>query len=286
MSAAPAVVLSRSAFVPLPIGSDVQSVPVLVPVPVGADEPLGPTARRAVALAMIALHVLVLWALLQVRTVREAVGDPTPILIDFIVPPAPPKPQPAPPPPPAPPEPVKPPPEPAPPEPVKKPPPPKPVVTVKPKPAKPKPAFVAPPPPAPEPAPVAQAEPQPRPAPPAPPAPVAEVAPAAPAEPAAPPPPPAPKEMSIRSVSYLTPPVLHYPALSRRLQEQGRVDVRVLVDAQGLPRETQVARSSGYPRLDESALETARATRFKPYMQNGVPLPFWVVMPMIFELRN
>ncbi len=252
-------------------------------------EPLSPAARRAVAFSMIALHALVLWALLQVRTAREAVGEVRPILVDFLIPPAPPKREAAPPPPPAPAEPVQtPPPQPAPPEPVKTPPPPKPMVTVKPEPAKPKPAYVAPPPSAPKPAPVAQAEPQPEPrqALPAPVAPVAENTPAAPAEPAAPPPPSAPKEMSIRSVSYLTPPVLNYPALSRRLQEQGRVDVRVLVDALGFPRETQVARSSGYPRLDESALATARATRFVPYMQNGVPMPFWVVMPMIFELRN
>lgn len=296
MNAAPFVAPPRAGFAAPAPGSASPAVPAppeveaqRVPVSVAAIEPLSPAARRAVAVAMIALHAVVLWALLQMRTVREAVGEVAPIVVDFIVPPAPPKREAAPPPPPAPPEPVQaPPPQPAPPEPVQAPSPPKPVVTVKPKPAKPKPAYVAPPPPAPKPAPAVQAEPQPEPRP-APPAPVAESAPAEPAEPAtpaAPPPPPAPKEMSIRSVSYLTPPVLNYPALSRRLQEQGRVDVRVLVDAQGLPRETQVARSSGYPRLDESALATARATRFVPYMQNGVPMPFWVVMPMIFELRN
>ena len=70
------------------------------------------------------------------------------------------------------------------------------------------------------------------------------------------------------------------------LQEQGRVDVRLLVDARGLPQQAQVARSSGHARLDEAALAAVRATRFKPYTENGMPQPFWVVMPLVFELEN
>jgi protein TonB len=62
--------------------------------------------------------------------------------------------------------------------------------------------------------------------------------------------------------------------------------VRVLVGADGLPQQTQVLQSSGHDRLDEAALRTVRATRFKPYTENGVPQPFWVVMPLVFELEN
>jgi protein TonB len=109
---------------------------------------------------------------------------------------------------------------------------------------------------------------------------------AAAAPPPAPAPNPAPKDISIRAVEYLALPVLSYPTASRRLLEEGRVDVRVLVDARGAPRETVIVRSSGYPRLDEAALATVRATRFKPYTENGVAMPFWVVMPLIFELES
>ena len=110
---------------------------------------------------------------------------------------------------------------------------------------------------------------------------------AAPAPPPPPPPaPPAPRTIAITAVEYLSPPVLGYPPAARRFQEQGQVHVRVLVDARGLPQQMDVIRSSGFARLDEAALATVRATRFKPYTENGTPLPFWVVMPLVFELDN
>lgn len=148
---------------------------------------------------------------------------------------------------------------------------PKPVIVSEPAPTPVTPVFVAPPAPPPQP--------PPEPVPPAPaPEPVAVVA-------AAPPPPPAPRTIAITAVEYLTPPVLNYPLASRRAQEQGQVHVRVLVDARGVPQQMSVIRSSGFARLDESALATVRATRFKPYTENGTPLPFWVVMPLVFELQ-
>ncbi|NML16323.1 energy transducer TonB [Azohydromonas caseinilytica] len=226
----------------------------LPPLPAGHAEPMSPAARRALGAGMLAAHVAVGWALLQLEPVRQAVGEVIPITVDFIAPPAP---VPAPPPPPVPRVQIKPAPT------------PKPVITSAPTPAPQPPVFVAPPaPPAP-----------------APPAPV-EAAPAPPAPPAPPAAPPQPKTISISAVQYLTPPVLNYPPAARRAGESGRVNVRVLVDAQGLPQQMQIARSSGFPRLDEAALATVRATRFKPYMENGQPHAFWVLMPLIFELEE
>ncbi len=91
--------------------------------------------------------------------------------------------------------------------------------------------------------------------------------------------------IAVTSVAYLTPPLLNYPTASQRLQEEGTVQVRVLVDARGTPQQMALARSSGFARLDDAALATVRATRFKPYTENGVALSFWVVMPLIFELE-
>jgi protein TonB len=115
-------------------------------------------------------------------------------------------------------------------------------------------------------------------------------APPAPVAPPAPPAPPAapaqPKTIAISAVQYLTPPVLNYPGAARRAGESGKASVRVLVDLHGLPQQTQLVRSTGFARLDEAALATVRATRFKPYMENGQPLSFWVLMPLEFILEE
>ncbi len=109
--------------------------------------------------------------------------------------------------------------------------------------------------------------------------------PAPPAPAPAPNPAPIPKTIAVTSVEYLTPPQLSYPTASQRLREEGTVQVRVLVDARGTPQQMALARSSGFAQLDAAALATVRATRFKPYTENGVALAFWVVMPLIFELE-
>ncbi|MCC7284566.1 MAG: energy transducer TonB [Burkholderiaceae bacterium] len=225
------------------------------PLPSHSPDALPPAARRALLLGAAAAHVGLVWALLQLEPVRSAIGAVAPIMVDWIAPPAP---APLPPPPPPPPK-------------ARVKPQPKPVIVSEPAPTPVTPVFVAPPAPPPQP--------PPEPVPPAPaPEPVAVVA-------AAPPPPPAPRTIAITAVEYLTPPVLNYPLASRRAQEQGQVHVRVLVDARGVPQQMSVIRSSGFARLDESALATVRATRFKPYTENGTPLPFWVVMPLVFELQ-
>jgi protein TonB len=234
--------------------------------------PLPRPARIAVALAMVALHALAIHGLMRLAPARPSLGAPAPIFAELVIPPAPEPPQVAPPPP----------------APAATPPLQRPVIATK-KTVKRVERPVVTPPEPPQPEQVAEQAPAP-----------IEPAPAAstrdpmppPSAAAAPPPPapttpnPAPKDISIRAVEYLTLPVLRYPTASRRLLEEGRVDVRVLVDARGAPRETVIVRSSGYLRLDEAALATVRATRFKPYTENGVAMPFWVVMPLIFELES
>ncbi|HEU4458499.1 MAG TPA: energy transducer TonB [Methylibium sp.] len=222
------------------------------PLPAVLADELPPAARRLAVLGVIAAHLAAGWGLMQVESVRTAVGQMAPLMVELIAPPAPPVPLPPPPPPPLPRVQPK----------LQKPPP---IVTAAPTPAPP--VFEAPPPPAEPPAPAVVIEPLP--APPAPPA-----------------PPPQPKTIAITSVAYLTPPVLVYPSTSKRLGESGRVLVRVLVDGEGQPRQLTLAQSSGHARLDDSALATVRATRFKPYTENGVPQPFWVVMPLVFELER
>ena len=80
---------------------------------------------------------------------------------------------------------------------------------------------------------------------------------AEPAPPAPPPPPPA-RELPASAIQYLEPPAPAYPRASRRLGESGLVIVRVFVDADGMPRQLQIAQSSGFVRLDDAALEGVR----------------------------
>lgn len=221
------------------------------------DLPPGP--RRAVVAAILALHALAGWALLQVEPVRQALAQTAPLFVDLIAPPVPPAPPPALPPPPAPP-----PPKPIP----KKPPPPAPLVSAPPAPA---PApFVAPAPP-PEPVPLP---------PPEPPA-IVETAPTAPANPA-----PPPKEIPASAIAYLEPPAPVYPRASRRLNESGLVVVRVYVGVDGAPRQVQVLRSSGFARLDDAAVEGVRRARFRPYAENGRPTAGWARIPIPFVLEQ
>lgn len=223
------------------------------PLPTLSSEGLTPGARRGLVVGVLAAHVAAGWGLLQIDSVRQAMQEVAPIMVDLIAPPPPPQPLPPPPPPP---------------KPVLKKPPPPPIVTSAPTPSPTPPVFVAPPPPPePEVIPI-----EPPPAPPAPPPPPA--------------PPAQPRTISITQVEYLTPPVLVYPAAAKRLQESGRVNVKVLVDEKGLPRQMLLLRSSGFPRLDEAALATVKATRFKPYTENGVAQPFWAVMPLVFEMER
>jgi protein TonB len=74
--------------------------------------------------------------------------------------------------------------------------------------------------------------------------------------------------------------------VSREWGESGTVRLRVLVDEQGRPRDIEVARSSGYPRLDQAAINAMRATRFKPHLEAGVPQSRWVLTPLTFNLEE
>jgi protein TonB len=123
--------------------------------------------------------------------------------------------------------------------------------------------------------------------PPDPPKPVEQTAPAVSAAPAAssvaPAPPIVPPNFS---ADYLHNPAPAYPPVSRRLGEQGRVVLRVLVTADGLAGEVEVRTSSGSLRLDSAALETVRRWRFVPARQGDRPLAAWVLVPISFRLEG
>jgi TonB family protein len=55
-----------------------------------------------------------------------------------------------------------------------------------------------------------------------------------------------------------------YPLVSRRMMEQGAVDLRLCLTNQGRIESVVVTKSSGYKRLDNSALETVKTWKFSP----------------------
>ena len=67
--------------------------------------------------------------------------------------------------------------------------------------------------------------------------------------------------------------------------EQGKVVLRVLIDAQGVPQQVELKQSSGYERLDQQALETVQRWRFVPGKRNGVPEAMWNLVPINFVLE-
>lgn len=86
--------------------------------------------------------------------------------------------------------------------------------------------------------------------------------------------------------AYLNNPRPAYPAMSRRLGEEGRVEVEVQVQADGLPSKVSLRRSSGYSRLDDAALEAIKRWKFIPAKRAGEPVAASVIVPMPFVLEK
>lgn len=222
--------------------------------------PGGVSRNTVIVGSVIALHVAGIWALQTGLLHRAAeIIVPAELLSEFIAPPAPPKPAP---PPPAP------------------PPPPRPVPKVAPRPA-PMPVAIPDPTPAPN-APTGITTPQP----PAPPIQAPAPAPAPPAPAPAPAPPAPPKiELPSSDAAYLNNPKPSYPAISKRMGEQGKVVLRVLIGTDGLPQKVEISKSSGFDRLDRQAQEAVMRWRFVPGKRNGVAETMWNLVPVNFVLE-
>lgn len=73
------------------------------------------------------------------------------------------------------------------------------------------------------------------------------------------------------------------PPVSRRLGEYGTVLLRVTISAEGRASRVELLKSSGYPRLDEAAMNGARQTRFKPATRDGKPVEFAYNWPVKYD---
>jgi len=230
------------------------------PSPIGhaaAALPYPPRLSRSVLAGVALAHAAVLAALLlSTPDAPEAITPPRPLTVSLIVPEVEvPQPNPVP----------------TPPKPMVNPVTPSPVLAVRRPLPLPQTVEEAPEPAAqPEPVPVAEVQPSP--------APVMAAAPQVAS--ALPPSPP-------RAADYLNNPKPPYPALSRRLGEEGTVRLSILVNADGSVARLELLKSSGHPRLDQSAMKTVQSSwTFEPARQGDTPVAGWVTVPIQFTLRS
>ncbi|HNQ09051.1 MAG TPA: energy transducer TonB [Giesbergeria sp.] len=99
------------------------------------------------------------------------------------------------------------------------------------------------------------------------------------------PPAPARIEEPSSNAAYLQNPAPTYPAISKRMGEQGKVVLRVFIGTDGLPQKIELNRSSGFERLDRQAQETVSRWKFVPGKRNGVPEAMWYLVPINFVLE-
>lgn len=76
----------------------------------------------------------------------------------------------------------------------------------------------------------------------------------------------------------------NYPAASRRLNEQGRLVVRVELDETGRIAAARVAESSGHKRLDDAGLEAVKNWHCNAATRNGVAVRGIAMQPFDFIL--
>ncbi len=86
--------------------------------------------------------------------------------------------------------------------------------------------------------------------------------------------------------NYLKNPAPAYPAMSRRLGEEGRVVLRVFVDVEGRPEQIELKNSSGFPRLDQAAEDAVRRWKFAPARRGDEAVATWVAVPIVFNLHS
>jgi len=86
--------------------------------------------------------------------------------------------------------------------------------------------------------------------------------------------------------AYLNNPAPAYPMLARRMGEQGKVLLKVLVSEDGKAATVQVDRSSGHSKLDEAAVEAVKKWSFVPAKRSNKPMSAYVLVPISFSLNS
>ena len=95
---------------------------------------------------------------------------------------------------------------------------------------------------------------------------------------------PAVVEPEIDPRTGLTEPL--YPSQEIRMGHTGTVVLLVEVLPSGRVGAIRIRESSGYPRLDDSAVREARRWRLRPGTHDGAPTTMWKEIPVTFRLQD
>ena len=111
------------------------------------------------------------------------------------------------------------------------------------------------------------------------------------AVPAPPPAPPAPAAPPVdiaatENVSYRKLRPVKYPPQAIRQRHEGEVILRVLVGADGTPKDIQIEKSSGFRELDRAAMDAAKTWVFNPGQRDGHTVEGWALVPFKFNLNE
>ncbi|MEN8516435.1 TonB family protein [Burkholderia sp. RS02] len=93
----------------------------------------------------------------------------------------------------------------------------------------------------------------------------------------------APKNVPTLQCNFVKP---DYPSMSRRRGESGTAYVHFVVGVTGKIESIDLQKSSGYPRLDDAALDAMRSTTCRPYIENGQAIRAARTQPYSFGLTD
>lgn len=95
----------------------------------------------------------------------------------------------------------------------------------------------------------------------------------------------APVSMPNSEASELNNPKPPYPAISRKLNEQGLVLLRACISTSGTLDSVELKQGSGYSRLDQIGLKTVKQWKFLPAKKGNTPIPMCYELPVKFILE-
>ena len=86
--------------------------------------------------------------------------------------------------------------------------------------------------------------------------------------------------------NYLKNPEPPYPPAARRRHQEGVVLISIHVTAQGRAEKVEIKQSSGYPLLDEAALNAVRDWEFVPARIGTIALASEIEVPVHFKIAQ
>lgn len=92
------------------------------------------------------------------------------------------------------------------------------------------------------------------------------------------------QQMQSPTPSFAVPPSPVYLPVSQRQNEEGLVMVRVLINVSGEVEGVGLQKSSGFPRLDDSALAAIAKAKFQPFRSSSAAPRATFLVPVQFRL--